>query len=173
MRNQQQKFPITIGPENQEGFTLIELLVICSIIALMSAVALIAFQSARSKGRDARRLSDMVQMNNGLELFFAQFRGYPTGTNGDPLGVTPTFTASLPVPPSANDGACASLDYPSPPAPANYSAANYYYFGTGPTYLGSDNTTLVASDYNYYFCLANKTDRYSAGIHIMTPTGVR
>ena len=74
------------------GFTLIELLVVVAIIALLSSIALIALASARLKSRNAKRLSDMVQMNNALELYFATFKGYPSGTVGVPASGTPRGT---------------------------------------------------------------------------------
>ncbi|HET9699140.1 MAG TPA: prepilin-type N-terminal cleavage/methylation domain-containing protein, partial [Terriglobales bacterium] len=52
-----------------EGFTLIELLVVVAIISLLSSIGLIAFQDARQKSRDAKRLSDMTQMANALEIY--------------------------------------------------------------------------------------------------------
>ena len=69
------------------GFTLIELMVTVSLIALLSSLALIAYMSARAKGRDAKRLSDITQMNTALELYFANNRGYPTTSAGLPLAL--------------------------------------------------------------------------------------
>ena len=53
-----------------KGFTLIELLVVVAVIALLSAVGLVAFQSGRQKSRDAKRLADMTQLATTMELFF-------------------------------------------------------------------------------------------------------
>lgn len=50
------------------GFTLIELLVVISIIGLLSSVVLASLNSARAKGRDARRLSDIKQLQVAMEL---------------------------------------------------------------------------------------------------------
>src|SRR5438132_604066 len=55
-----------------KGFTLIELLVVISIIGLLAVVALIAMNSARAKGRDARRAADIHQIVNALQLYFDQ-----------------------------------------------------------------------------------------------------
>lgn len=55
---------------SQRGFTLIELLVVIAIIGLLSSVVLSSLNSAREKSRDARRLSDVKQVQTALELIF-------------------------------------------------------------------------------------------------------
>jgi|SRR6266404_1757061 len=168
MRNQNKIFQTN----RQSGFTLIELLVVIAIIALLSSVALIAFTSARQKSRDARRLADMTQMNTGLELYFATNKGYPSGPNGAPSPLVPSFASSLPSDPRPADGGCEIVNYPSP-VPAGNTGLNYYYYPSGTTYLATDGVTLVYPDYGYYFCLGNSTGVFSPGTHIVTPKGVK
>ncbi len=52
------------------GFTLIELLVVIAIIGILSSVVLASLNSARKKGRDARRISDIKQLQLALELYY-------------------------------------------------------------------------------------------------------
>ncbi|MEI6660470.1 MAG: prepilin-type N-terminal cleavage/methylation domain-containing protein [bacterium] len=59
------------------GFTLVELLVVISIISLLSSVVLSALNSARAKGRDARRKSDIHQIQLALELYYDANGSYP------------------------------------------------------------------------------------------------
>lgn len=66
---------------NQKGFTLIELLVVIAIIGLLSTLAIVALNSARTKSRDAKRVSDIKQVQTALELYFADQDSYPVGTN--------------------------------------------------------------------------------------------
>ena len=68
----------------QRAFSLIELLVVISIIALLSSVVLSSLNVARSKARDARRLSDMKQVQTALELYKSTYDTYP---NMDGTGI--------------------------------------------------------------------------------------
>ena len=65
---------------NRQGFTLIELLVVIAIIGLLSTLAVVALGSARSKANDAKRLSDIKQVQTALELYYTDNNTYPTTT---------------------------------------------------------------------------------------------
>ena len=56
--------------KNSHGFTLIELLVVVAIISLLSSVVMASLNSARSKARDAERLSDLEQIRTALALYY-------------------------------------------------------------------------------------------------------
>jgi len=60
-----------------KGFTLIELLVVISIISLLSSIVLASLNNARAKARDAKRISDLHQVQIALELFYNQYNAYP------------------------------------------------------------------------------------------------
>jgi prepilin-type N-terminal cleavage/methylation domain-containing protein len=70
----------------KKGFTLIELLVVISIIALLSTLAVVSLNNARAKGRDAKRVSDIKQVQTALELRYADTTTYPTSVAGVDLG---------------------------------------------------------------------------------------
>ncbi len=71
---------------NKDGFTLIELLVVIAIIGLLSTLAVVALGSARVKARDAKRLSDVKQVQTALELYYTDNSKYPTQTEPIALG---------------------------------------------------------------------------------------
>ncbi len=54
--------------KSQRGFTLIELLVVIAIIGILASVVLVSLTAARAKGRDARRVSDLLEVRNALAL---------------------------------------------------------------------------------------------------------
>jgi len=60
------------------GFTLIELMIVITIIGLLSGMILVGLGRVRSLGRDTRRLADLRQVQNGLELYFNARGTYPT-----------------------------------------------------------------------------------------------
>lgn len=98
--------------QTRRGFTLIELLVVISIIALLSAVVLSSLNSARAKGRDALRITNLREVQKALSLYYSTNGSYPTtngawrgsdagcyggyGNNSIP-GLVPTFIAKLPT----------------------------------------------------------------------------
>lgn len=80
-----------------KGFTLVELLVVISIIGLLSTLAVVSLGSARSRARDARRISDIKQIQTALELHYADLGAYPIEATAITLGVdntTDTLTDS-------------------------------------------------------------------------------
>jgi len=99
------------------GFTLIELLVVIAVIGILSSVVLASLNSARTKGRDARRKSDMKQVQLALEMYFDDNSAYPStsnvwwgvcdnGLNKDTSGasayipgLTPSYISVLPLDP--------------------------------------------------------------------------
>jgi len=163
--------------KEERGFTLIELLVVVAIIALLTSVALIAFMSARQKSRNAKRISDMVQMLNALELFNAQNKGYPNDTtpqDGIPDGVSLKFAATIPKAPLPPDSSICEANF-SPCGGANQPACvtsnTYYYVPLGTCQVV--NGVSVCPDFSYYFCLGSKVGDFDEGVRILKPRGVQ
>ena len=90
------------------GFTLFELLVSISIIAILTAVAVVSFGGLNKKTRDARRTSDLEKVRLALESARQIGNTYPsnllslTGPSGaldkvpvDPKGVGYTYAYSV------------------------------------------------------------------------------
>lgn len=86
------------------GFTLIELLVVIAIIGILSSVVLASLNSARVKGRDARRISDVKQLQLALELYYDNNQSYPVGSGAASTTlaalVTNNFISSVPADPT-------------------------------------------------------------------------
>lgn len=75
------KFFLKNERRSSGGFTLIELLVVIAIIGVLASIVLASLNSARRKSRDARRLTDVKQIQLALELYFdGQGNQYPLGS---------------------------------------------------------------------------------------------
>ena len=82
------------------GFNLIELLVVIAIIGILSSVVLASLNSARVKGRDAARISNVKSLETAMELYYDDNNGYPTSNgsgNGD-VGLGDAMLVSKLVP---------------------------------------------------------------------------
>jgi type II secretion system protein G len=102
--------------QNGRGFTLIELLVVIAIIGLLSSVVLASLNTARAKARDAKRFSDLAQVQTALEMYYSDYGSYPVrsgwmgttpscyggGSNPNAVipGLVPTYMPSIPQDPS-------------------------------------------------------------------------
>ena len=82
--------------KRNKGFTLIELLVVIAIIGILSSVVLASLNSARKKSRDARRISDLKQIQLALEMYAdANSSTYPDAL----ASLVPTYMPSTPLDP--------------------------------------------------------------------------
>ena len=66
----------------KKGFSLIELLVVIAIMAVLTAIALPNFLSARERARDAKRKQEMNEMKNALRLYYNDYQMYPIAASG-------------------------------------------------------------------------------------------
>lgn len=76
------------------GFTLIEILVVVAIISVLLGSVLVGLGPAQRQGRDTRRISDLRQTQNALELYYSKCGFYP-GTANCAATTIPTTWADL------------------------------------------------------------------------------
>jgi len=142
----------------QKGFTLIELLVVIAIIGLLSTLAVVSLNNAREKSRDAKRMSDVKQIQSALELYFNDQNGYPAGT-GVTLGDATHQALSGGGGFSAAGGTSGTTYMGLVPTNPTPNGASYIYTGTGASY------TLT-------FTLEGQTGGLGGGAHTASPAGV-
>jgi len=71
----------------KKAFTLIELLVIIVIIGILATVGLGNYMSSQVKARDAKRKSDLSQIQKALEMYYNDKGKYPlSGSLPDEVG---------------------------------------------------------------------------------------
>lgn len=62
----------------KKGFTLIEILVVVAIIGILASIVLVGLGGFRERARDSRRIADLRQVQNVLELYANKCGRYPT-----------------------------------------------------------------------------------------------
>lgn len=67
----------------KQGFTLIEILIVVAIIGLLASIVLVGLGAFRTRGRDARRIADLRETQNALELYYTKNQRYSALTGGD------------------------------------------------------------------------------------------
>lgn len=140
--------------QNQKGFTLIELLVVVAIIGLLSSVVLISLNSARSKARDAKRISDVNQIGKALEGYYNDNASYPAAL-ADLTSGSVIYVGTIPTAPTPPDNPIGATD-------CDDTTNAYTYTQTG-----------SGTGYTLTFCLGGKTGSYNAGTHTMSSTGIQ
>lgn len=128
----------SINGKSGAGFTILELLVVVAIIGIISALGLAMLSDTRARSRDARRLSDIREIEKALHLYYSD-------TNSFPVSAIPTTLDG-----SESDGLSNTLetagyisDTPSDPRTGTY---DYTYETNG------DGT-----DFTLSFCLETDT----------------
>lgn len=131
-------FQKELNASRKKAFTLIELLVVITIIGFLASVVLVSMGGAKGKARDARRYSDLRQLQTALELYYDDNGSYPTtggqwftvcpskgnsyctynkdvtGSNGWVPNISPTYIGTLPTDPSGcKTGGCGGYIYRS------------------------------------------------------------
>ncbi len=79
---------LKVFTNKSRGFTLIELLVVIAIIGLLASIVLVSVGPARAKARDAKRQSDIRQINLAMEMC------YDDANCGPGAGKYPTHSSS-------------------------------------------------------------------------------
>lgn len=141
--------------ESSPAFTLIELLVVISIIGILSTLSVVALNNARSKSRDARRLSDIKQINLALELYHNETGIYPSASGTLDANITGLCLSDIGI-----SSTCGTLVYLQkiPGDPLNDRDYQYRQLSSG-------------LSYRLFAQLENDIPEYPSGSISMGPNG--
>ena len=142
--------------KNKSGFTLIELLVVIAIIGLLSTLSVLALNAARARARDAKRISDVQQMQTALEMYYNDTNTYPATASVAPgLSIATggnTYMSIVPTPPAPVDGSAC-------PATTAYTYASSGLGGT--------------ATYTIQYCLGATVNAVTGNqVQTATPAGI-
>lgn len=148
--------------KNKTGFTLIELLVVIAIISLLSSVVMSSLNSARSKARDARRISDVKQLQLALNLYYDKYGRYIDTMASGPIGI-PT-DASTALAPLVTEGFIPSISTNPSPLSCGYWGNTVYVYGSSVWDLPGAvcPPTTNNNSYAIEFCLENPNSSIGA-----------
>jgi prepilin-type N-terminal cleavage/methylation domain-containing protein len=113
----------------KRGFTLIEILIVVAIIAILASVVLVGLGPTQQAGRDARRLSDLRNTQNALELYFNKCGYYP----GAAQATSPCGAYSAAANWAALSTAITGSSIGVNTVPNDPSSGRQYYYGTDST----------------------------------------
>lgn len=155
--------------QKNAGFTLIELLVVISIIGILSTLAVVSLNNARVKARDAKRVSDIKQVQTALELYVSDSDGYPSGSNltlGSGEGSTLSKDNGLAA---TTAGTVYMSQLPANPLPGG---ADYKYN----SFTSSSAITACGTSpcpwYQITFTLEESVSGLDIGAHVADPNGL-
>ncbi len=133
----------------KKGFTILELMLVVAIIAMLTIFIWVSYSSAREKSRDARRMQDIHEISNALNLY--------NSSNGQFPAMTETITGED----DFSQELEANNSMPTVPAdPLNTGTYQYTY---------TDNGTS-GKFYELGFCLeTNSVEGYTAGCYTVSP----
>jgi len=133
----------------KKGFTLIELLIVIVIIGIIASLAMIGLNSVRTKSRDARRITDVRQIQNALEIYRNDNGVYPSAiTSGQPMTGENDYTymPKVPAAPGVNDGDCTSDEYTYASTNTSTTYSLTYCLGGIVQSVGPGNLTAIPGD---------------------------
>lgn len=141
-------FSLQLKPKR--GFTLIELMIAVSIIAILSAVGLVTYNSARMIARDAKRKADLKAIAQALELFYTEYQRYPCSSSTGAVNSSPSNASWLT---DTNTAEC--LGYTPPVGSTSINLA--------PTYMSSVPRDPLSTGIYHYFYYSSGTNTWGTG----------
>jgi prepilin-type N-terminal cleavage/methylation domain len=138
------------------AFTLIELLVVISIIGLLSTIAVVSLSASRAKGRDAKRIADLRQVQQATMMYYYDNDFYPQCGSSDACASTPSYGVPFSTL-NIKSGYMPNL----PKDPTNTNGQYGYYYAR--TYKQTGACTYVSTGLATDYILATRLEN---------PTGV-
>lgn len=125
----------------RKGFTTMELLIVIALIGILATIIILFVNSARAKGRDAQRMSDIEQIRTAIELYIIDNGVAPdmfavdkeSSWNNLSALLVPTYIPTLPIDPCGLSPSCTTTT-------GGTNGSWFAYVYKGPTQLINEGT---------------------------------
>lgn len=155
---------------NRRGFTLIELLVVVSIIGTLATAGMVSYSSVRATARDAKRMSDVRQLQAALEIYYENHDAYPSdgvpGTAGLLVGEQDNWSLTDQGFSDIRKGQTYMLKLPKNAQPFG---APYVYRSLDANGHDCDSN---CPDFRLVFYLEKGANDFQAGVHSISAVGI-
>ncbi len=148
------------------GFTLIELLVVIAIIGILASIMIAGLSGAKASGRDAKRISDIKNLQLALGLYYNDNLSYPKVADANNLAtalVNGGYISKIPTDPLTGES---YLYAPFGATTACSGGASRYHLGAAlenPTVPSDDlggtvpNSAVACFGYNDFYATKDCT----------------
>lgn len=151
------------------GFTLVELLVTIGIIGILATVTVVSIGNARTKARDAKRVSEVKAIQTALALYQNEKMKFPD--SGDVAFILGSGVNERAVLCTTDEGFhikkddCAGAQIFMDPVPSDPLSKDPYFY--------KYTSTQEQQSYDLVFSLESAVGQLKAGGHTATPAGIR
>ena len=140
--------------EKKRGFTLVELLVVISIIGILASIITASLANAKAGGRDAKRISDLKNIQLGLGLYYNDNYKFPVTLS---LLVSGGYISIEPKDPSTQNSYLYSAVNANGSVNCTTNPATKYHLGavmevTTSSFLLQDNDDSLQTSGTYGVC---------------------
>ena len=121
------------------GWTLIELTIVISLITVLSTIALVGYQSAVTRSREAVLKEDLFRMRDAIDQHYADRGEYPPALESL---VSTGYLRAIPVDPFTGSAETWQVE-PAPSDPADPFARGVYDVRSGSEAVALDGTNYA------------------------------
>ncbi len=146
----------SIFTSKARGFTLLEILVVMAIIGILASIITVALTGGRNKGRDARRVADIKNLQVALNSYLNANDTYPSvGTDDTGYAITtlqtalvPAYLPKIPQDPLYPGVSAVAGDYQYVRGPSGLSYGIWVYLETAMGGLPAGSRCVIGKDIN-------------------------
>lgn len=124
---------------HRNGWTLIELTIVISLITVLSTIALVGYQSAVTRSREAVLKEDLFRMRDAIDQHYADRGAYPAALESL---VSAGYLRAVPVDPFTGSAETWRVEY-APSDPADPFGRGVYDVKSGSEALALDGTSYA------------------------------